>query len=77
MKDIFSLFLFGIYFELKIEDNVCVLFLELKLKTKPDTGKETYDDASKNTTSYSKSFFFAFLKIFKLFGMCAKFRVNQ
>ena len=76
MKDIFSLFLFGIYFELKIEDNVCVLFLELKLKAKRDTGKETYDDASKNITSYSKSFF-AFLKIFKLFGMCAKFRVNQ
>ena len=28
--------------------------------------------SAKNVTSYSKRFFFAFLKVFKLLGMCAK-----
>ena len=34
IKDVFSLFIFWVDFVLKIEDNVCLLFYELKLDTK-------------------------------------------
>ena len=36
----FSLFVFEVDFALKIEDNVCFLFLEFKLNTKEGTANE-------------------------------------
>ena len=39
-KTVFTLFVFGVDFVLKLKDNFCMLFIELILKTKPYTGKE-------------------------------------
>ena len=40
IKDVFSLFIFEVDFTLKIEDTVCLLFLELQLNTKQGPAKE-------------------------------------
>ena len=40
MKDIFSLFIFEVDFAVKIEYNIYLLFVDLKLKTKQDPLKE-------------------------------------